>query len=36
MYFGILAIGLDEKPNCLTIIINDRKTLAFNLYTLIP
>lgn len=36
MYFGILAIGLDEKPNYFIIIIlKYRKILAFNLYTLI-
>lgn len=39
MYFGILAIGLDEKPNYLIIIIiiiKYRKILVINLYTLIP
>lgn len=38
MYLGIVAIGLDEKPNYLIIIIvlKYRKILAFNPYTLIP
>lgn len=37
MYFGILAIGLDEKPNYLImIILKYRKIFAFNLYASIP
>lgn len=36
MYFGTLAIDLDEKPNYLIITIKQRKILVFNLYTLIP
>lgn len=37
MCFGIVAMGLDEQPNYLIVIIlKHRKILAFNLYTLIP